>query len=854
MGIYDMFADYARRNGLDKATSMLALDLGADQVQGLRIQYEADLQKVQVGGPAIIAATAENWYPGPGHNSMYWGALESTYRELGWPTSRIASLDDASNKVVAHTPRPDRLTFGAKGLVVGYVQSGKTTNFTAVIAKMVDVDYQFVLVLSGIHNGLRRQTQKRLDEQLSGLNPSKWTKLTSELSDFTAPFSPPSAQFNGDGRVLAIVKKNATVLRRLIKWLDTDDGRRTMKTKRVIIVDDEADQASVATTQINPLIRKLLTLMPRSTYIGYTATPFANVFIDPTANDDLYPRDFILNLPQPDGYFGPEMIFGRDEVEGETTAAAPDGYDMVRIVKDEDAQELQPKAKAPASDFAPRLTHDLLDAVRWFWLATAARRFRGDHWHSTMLLHTSVKIDVQEAFRAPLEEFRDRSLADLQSGEATAWDVWRDLWEVESRKVSSSDFGRVQNTWREVASQLEQAIADTTVILDNYRSQDRLVYNDNEPVTAIAIGGNTLSRGLTLEGLVVSFFVRAASAYDTLLQMGRWFGFRTGYEDLPRLWMTESLASAFRHLASVEHDMRRDIEHYQTQDLSPIDVAVRIRTHPSLRITAKMGAASPTYVSFAGRRMQTRYFKTQDRDWLGQNLDAGRELIRTASAAGRDDQREDSYRLWRDVPVSAVVQFFAKYNVHPDSPDIDPLLLNKYIEGQLGGDEGALRLWSVALATGDEAGGNELVDLGGTVVPAVTRSKLRQGDQVDRADIKTLMSKQDRALDLGITMTDAKAKSETDLINLRNSDEENSHRGLLVLYPIDRVSAPARAGNEQRAPLDAVDTTLGFGVVFPGDAQTKNQVFSTYMAVDLSGVETTDLSEALEEDAEGQPQ
>lgn len=818
-------------------------------IDKFRRQFEADMAKVQAGGPPIITAGSDDWYSGPGESDRYWLALKDRFKNEEWPGDRIDSVDHSSSTVVAHTPRPDRSTWDSKGLVVGYVQSGKTTNFTAVIAKLADVRYRLVIVLSGIHNGLRRQTQVRLDQYLKDLNPDRWITLTSESRDFVVQTHEASAALSAEKTVLAVVKKNSAVLNKLIRWLDTPNSRNALASSPVLIIDDEADQASVATGRINPLIRKLLSLMPRCTYIGYTATPFANVFIDP-AQTDLYPKSFILNLPRPDGYFGPEKIFGRDAVEWETTdeQGPPDGYDMVRLVAEGDVPLLRPSSKEPVDGFVPTMIHELVTAVHWFWLATAARRARGDSDHSTMLIHTSVKIAIHESYRAPLHDLQRQALAGLASGRSLILDEWRNLWEKESSRVPAEDFDRPQNTFDDVLPHLSEVIATTRIVLDNYRSQDRLDYS-KDSVVAIAVGGNTLSRGLTLEGLVVSFFVRGATAYDTLLQMGRWFGYRTGYEDLPRIWMTPSLAAAFRHLATVEHEMRDDIDRYQRENLTPTDVAVRIRTHPSLRITAKMGAAQPTYISYAGRRLQTRYFRHRDVEWLDRNRQAAENLVQEGVRHG---QVEDlgAARLIRDVPVSLVKTFLSRYQVHEDSPDLEPSLMVKYIDQQLTSDPPSLVMWSVAVVKGE---GGE-ARLGGLDLQYSIRSRLNDGN-TERADIKTLMSKQDRALDLGLTAAQARTKTESELVTLRNKHPVCHDRGLVVLYLIDAISEPAtqqpstQIAHPPRTALAAVQPVVGLGITFPGDVRTK-YIQATHVAVDLTDVESENVDEALGVDTE----
>jgi len=217
--------------------------------------------------------------------------------------------------------------------------------------------------------------------------------------------------FSEERTAIAVVKKNATVLTRLIQWLDTKAGRAKLATMNVLIIDDEADQASVATPSINPRIRKLLQLTPKHTYIGYTATPFANVFIDPRA-DDLYPKTFILNLPRPAGYFGPETIFGNDLPSDDENS--DDGHDMIRIVPPGEVPSLRPASRAQAATFQPAVTPELRRAILYFWLATAARHARGDSAaHSTMLIHTAVPIAVHRAFRGPITELRQELIAGL---------------------------------------------------------------------------------------------------------------------------------------------------------------------------------------------------------------------------------------------------------------------------------------------------------------------------------------------------------------------------------------------------------------------------------------------------------
>jgi hypothetical protein len=832
-----VFAEWARKHGLEEASRRFSPVLG-DELAGYVAEYEERIARIESDDPPVLHGPRDPWYPGPNDETdTYWPALRTFFgSELGWTEDRVRPVDKASSKVVAYTPRPELPMWTSKGLVVGYVQSGKTTNFTSVIAKAADVGYKLVIVLSGIHNGLRRQTQERLDQQLRELVPTAWLTLTDQTQDFRPPSMQSTALLhNQDSKVaLCVAKKNKTVLKRLDAWLEDAAKQRVLADLPVLVIDDEADQASVETKSINPLIRQILAKLPRCTYIGYTATPFANILIDPAAGD-LYPENFILNLPRPEGYFGSERIFGRDLVEGdEANGVDLDGFDMVRLIDDDEIESLRPAGRKAEATFEPDITASLETATRWFWLATAARRARGDVGHSTMLVHTSVKIAVHEGFKDPLINLRDSTLRRLRRGDDTLFDELEALWKTETARVPATDFpGLPVTSFSDVVKQLDDVIGSTRVVLDNCRSEDRLDYSTPGQI-AIAVGGATLSRGLTLEGLVVSFFVRAAQAYDTLLQMARWFGFRHGYEDLPRIWMTDQLQQWFRHLATVEHEIRLDIDRYEQQGLTPTEFGVRIRTHPVLRVTAKMGAYKPAYASYGGRRIQTRYFTENDRDWLRTNLDAADTLIRDVRAAsGIGEQLANAAMLYRDVEADLVERFLGSYRSHRESPDLDRDLVLKYIRKQR--QQGALGLWSVAVMAGaDKIHGS--VTLGGLPFPRISRAKLR-GTGPERADIKTLMSKDHRVVDLDMTPKEARAKNESELMDARNLHPVARNRGLLLLYPIDPRSEPDPSNIKTRTALEAVDDVIGMALVFPGNAEARTSVGSTYISVDLSDAE-----------------
>ncbi|MCV7525049.1 Z1 domain-containing protein [Micrococcus luteus] len=851
----DHFMRQARENGLDETVALFSSQYQGMDLEPFIAEWQRDRDRIVDGWPLVLAAGKPEWYPGPLPNDRHWPALKQVFIEEGWDDDRLRSVDDSSNKVVAHTPQPHAPHFASRGLVVGYVQSGKTTNFMAVAAKMVDVDYKFILVLSGIHNGLRRQTQERLEQQLTQGNKSTaWVKLTDLDRDFHKPTQSHMSLFGSSNQVvLAVVKKNADVLRRLVKWLDMQQGRQALGNAPVLIIDDEADQASVATSSINPLITKLLGLMPRHTYIGYTATPFANVFIDPSNEQDLYPRDFILNLPRPDAYFGPEQVFGKDSFADDDEAT--DGHDMVRRIPDGDVALLRPGYRDSAEDFLPTITGDVREALRWFWMATAARRVRGQgDKHSTMLIHTSVKTAVHASFEDPLSDEIRRHRKQLRNKHPQLLHELRNQWESETQRVDAREWGRSQNSFDEILTELEGVLDDCEVFIDNSLSESRIDYS-GDPVVAIAVGGNTLSRGLTLEGLVVSLFVRGARQYDTLLQMGRWFGYRTGYEDLPRIWTTKELELAFRHLSQVEMEMRQDIERYQHENKTPMEVAVRIRTHPLLQITQKMGAAGPAEISYAGSRLQTRYFNRLDTAALLGNLEAASRLV--SAAANQSPERQigqSRHVVYEGVDAKDIKQFFSDYRFHEKHPELDTKMLTPYINQEI--VNGALAQWNVVVIQGSVI---DTVSLGPLQVHPSIRARIgrlrgntetetamleAEAHSAETADIKTLMSKRDIGYDLVQSADELSSRiTESELVRMRREHPTAADRGLVVLYVIDKGSSPQPAHRDSRIPLDAVEHVVGCGIVFPGTKESKRSVNRTHMSVDLSTIEEVDRSE-----------
>lgn len=749
------------------------------------------------------------WYTGPSAHDIFWPGLRRLLEDdAGW-IDAVPSLDEASTDVVGLLADPHSPEIHTRGLVLGYVQSGKTANFTATVAKAADAGYRMFIVLSGVHNSLRRQTQLRIDEHLVNPEPARWLSLTDEYRDFGNPVKALPLLAQPDLRLIAVVKKNVSRLTRLRNWLREAHRHGGLDTCPVLIIDDEADQASpnaarnaeLDRTRINERLGELLEL-PRVAYIGYTATPFANVLINPANTKDIYPRSFIYSLPEPEAYFGARKLFGQPVSEDEATGAdAP--HDMIRIVADDEAERHSVNVLLQEG---PVVTPALADAISWFVLATAARRVRsGVSKHSSMLIHTTMRVLPQLQYLDPIRSYVKSLGAQVSRGEVA---LLRRLWEEETQREPAARHGLQTLAFDAISPALEAVIDELKVLADNGSSTDRLVYGD-DPATVIAVGGNTLSRGLTLEGLVSSYFLRSSNAYDSLLQMGRWFGYRAGYGDLPRIWTTEQLANDFEFLAEVEDAIRREVERYRTMDgATPANLPVRILLHPRMRATSavKMQFAVTGDASYSGQRPQTTYFAHQDNVVIEENLDAAKALIAAAAAAGIREERQDSRVVLRGVPVDCIRSFINSYRFHEKS-ELTAGLLIKYIDGQV--SAGALTTWNVVVM--GRRAPCESLPLGlCEPSPLITRSKLKRSSTDGLAVIGTLMSKPDRVADIMPASEVGPGTSDEELQERR----DDNGRGLLLLYPIDKDSKP-KSEATHRISLQASGHLIGVAFSFP---------------------------------------
>lgn len=601
-----------------------------------------------------IELDKENWHYYIRHKNYL---QDNVFREK---LEVVEAIDYDTDQIIKRFPKPDNnadSSFSKKGLVIGHVQSGKTANFTHLISKAASIGYRFVVVLSGMTDTLRMQTQFRLDKELIGRNSAaivnletiKWlkgeekffplTKLPDKMvkndnGDFSAPVSNFSDHFDSTTDVtIAVVKKLArngpeqfqSILGSLINWIQRAYDSDTIKSVPVLIIDDEADQASIDSsdddtdpTVINHAIRKLISLFPKSVYVGYTATPFANVFINPTSHyldlPDLYPKDFIYSLSEPEEYFGSNKFFGiRDKNNNQALVKIVEENER-KIINDEDLE----------------ITFNLEDAINTFIYSVIIRRFRDNDKHCGMMIHTDHRNKYHNSVYSKVKEHIFNLNCDFEDFKDFSNYIKESKRIVRLQGLTSQfpnyHYEEFRKEYEIVLNYLKELKRDRTTNIRVINSrEDKLDYINEELKYLICIGGNIMSRGVTIEGLTITYYLRDSLKYDTLLQMGRWFGYRQGYQDLLRIYTTKRISEHFEYIMAVEDDLRNEVNRYIEEGLTPIDFAPKVRSHMRMQPTAKMGNAILTK-SYSQQTIQTIYFD-RNLSILEHNYKLGYDLI-----------------------------------------------------------------------------------------------------------------------------------------------------------------------------------------------------------------------------------
>jgi hypothetical protein len=702
IGAFDDEDGLPSRDGIAAKAALLAPLLGySGDLQNIITEAETAIPSRMSAGVSLIdvdAAHDEDWIHKREIDTTYADAYGSYLRSQGWKPTVVNTLLNADgSKILGLLQDPiSEGEWKRRGLVIGHVQSGKTANYMGVIAKAADAGYKFIIVIAGIHNNLRKQTQQRVDEGFVGRssdpenrvnigvgldksypNPVTLTNINSDFNKQTANVS--GAQLNDfKNPVILVIKKNVKTLEALHIWLRelNANGRDRIADVPMLVIDDEADNASINTNKpdINPTatnawIRKILRLFTKNCYVGYTATPFANIFIDPDAFDkdayeELFPSDFIHSLDAPTTYFGPDKVFLNDE-----SSAA-----ILRQISDcEEYLPLSHKNGSPVAELPPSLYH----ALDQFIVARAIRNLRGqERKHCSMLINVSRFVSVQKEVRSfiglRLDRMREAVKANYMMPEAASAknEHMARLRAAFDAEFAANEFGGRHFTWNEVKAALWGVFENLRTYVVNSKSDEVLDFGkyerDGIGLTAIAIGGLSLSRGLTIEGLTVSYMYRNTKMYDTLMQMGRWFGYRPGYEDVCRVWLPNDSINWYRHIALASEELRQQITRMRQADMSPRDFGLYVKSHPdSLMVTAANKMRSGEKVI-----LNQNLTGTLQESWLlplDPNLNrTNEELIEEYWRDGFGGAVAQTEKGWfiPDVDVGKIDEFLLRFKAH----------------------------------------------------------------------------------------------------------------------------------------------------------------------------------------------
>lgn len=779
----------------------------------------------------------------------YSEAYEKFLRGEGWHPTVVQSLSDVGTRILGHLQDPmSEGSWNRRGLVIGHVQSGKTANYMGVVAKAADAGYKFIIVIAGIHNNLRRQTQERVDEGFIGRSsdpedrkligvgldgryphPATLTNVSEDFNKQTAAKS--GWKINDFSKpIILVIKKNVRTLEALHKWLKELNARGDGRISDVpmLLIDDEADNASINTnkpdlnpTRTNAMIRKILGLFIKSCYLGYTATPFANIFINPDAYDEeareeLFPRDFIYCLDAPNTYFGPEKVFLDDATS--STILEPI----------EDCENYIPQSHKKDDSIAD-LPPSLYKALHRFILARAIRNLRGHaNKHCSMMINVSRFVSVQQTVRNFVSIYEKKlreavkanyAMPESLSGKNAYMNALKDEFDA-----SYADCG---HSWAEIKAALWSVFESLRIFVVNSKSDEALDYRkyerDGYGLTAIAIGGLSLSRGLTIEGLCISYMYRNTRMYDTLMQMGRWFGYRPGYEDVCRVHLSPGSINWYSYIANASEELRLQIKRMRRDGLSPRQFGLYVKSHPdSLLITAanKMRSGEKIKVrqNFSGTLLESFILPTDDN--INQSNERLIEDYWKNGFGGSEIQPTKKGWIARDVAIDVIEEFLNSFQAHPTFADRKSdavtylrALADKYPVGDV-------LLISVS-KNGEDEGRFQL----GTQ----DRKSARHEDDAWRLSKDRVASRGDEKLGLDATQI-AKAKE------LAANDENNRSEGkepsdthyrdvrdkpLLMVH----VLGPVGDGSDNRVPA--------FGISFPpGQYETEIEVVANRVLIE----------------------
>lgn len=689
------------------------------------------------------------WYRTAESDDFFWGRYKS-YLKKKWSDQVVEKLHSTTDNIMDDlgNPKSDK-QFQRRGLLLGDVQSGKTATYTAICNKAADIGYRVIIVLTGLTENLRVQTQERLDTEFVGLDskhtldkkadsamrnvpvgvgkepPFGTDKRITRFTSVTYDFKTNIVQSNGlnlndlKGTALFVVKKNKSILSNLKNWLTKDEDMIDLP---MLLIDDEADNASVNTnseekdpTAINAAINAILRSFRQATYLGITATPFANIFIDPDiaedgAAKDLFPKDFLTLLPSPSNYIGADKLFGNGNVDdrAERTEGEYAGA-IIPIFNEEQEGFYYFKHKKTLAEELPGIPPSLKEAIRYFILISAISDTRYDNKeHRSMMVNVSRFTDVHTVTVDYITEVVEQIKSDLENYAQLSIDKAMKIQNIALLKATWDRFSlnNVSDVgWENLLKKfLFKAVRriDVREVNRNTGAKSLDYYNYNGTgMRVIAVGGDSMSRGLTLEGLSVTYFYRNTMMYDTLLQMGRWFGYRPNYDDLFKIWMGEDAIDWFAYITDAFNELKEDLRTMNRQNLTPADFGLRVRQDPgSLIVTARnkmrKGTLIPIPITLSGRLVETPRLWSNEQIIIENNRLCENAILRIDGLCAREYDKETKAIIWRDVPKKEIAELVREYKSHPWNLNFQAGALADFIMG----DDEDLEKWDVAIPCG----------------------------------------------------------------------------------------------------------------------------------------------------------
>lgn len=810
-----------------------------------------------------------------------WQLYKKKLLSDGFKEETVDEIERTTLKILKRLNNNTTESGPVKGLVIGNVQSGKTANMAALMAMAADWGWNMFIVLSGTIENLRIQTQNRLFNDLNQQGTIFWRSLEHLSKSVDISQRAQSLHFDSSSkeRYFTVCLKNSSRLSKLIQWAQADSHKQ--KQMKILVIDDEADQASINTAnidtdeqkKINKLICALVngkneksedieTSYQAMNYIGYTATPYANVLND-SKDESLYPKNFITTLAVSNEYFGPQQIFGYN---GESKDTYFEGMNIIRTIESQELYEIKEIHDGNYYD----TPESLIDALCWFLCGVACMRIWKYKKPVSMLVHTSQKTDHHSMIASVISDWLEKTQHDIIISRI------KKVWERETSEFTLENFREqypsydIPNSlinnypeFKEVLEEIEIILGDgishirlgddgelsyhkgihlcidncTNNGINNEGMHVRLAYPESEKISIFApafivVGGATLSRGLTIEGLMSTFFLRSVGQADTLMQMGRWFGYRKNYELLPRIWVTEKTRLQFEFLAALDQELRDEIQYMDVNGRSPSEYGPKVKNSPKIsfiRITSKnkMQSATDSTMDYSGASNQTYLFDSNP-EILNANIDLTEKFLAALGTAwdksGKENYNKNAV-IWKNIPFEVIRSFIEKFKfqqrlrVFNDTKPLLDWIYQMTLNKKLGE-------WNVVVAGKNDSNNGTWILPNGMKVNKIQRTrKIPKEEEQLIFNIGVLRDPKDVLADIDISeISDLKIRMELqEYITSGQSKGALAYRdkaGMettpqLLIYRVDKDSSVGKTSST-RQNLNSPADLIGLCLYIPG--------------------------------------